>query len=279
MGLAFRTPSATSPTLPAPAAPPRAHTIAHGRRQLPLARVAQAADPFAWTGSDEFTALGDRVDAPPLPLPRIARRRRVVLVRHGQSTWNAEGRIQGSSDFSELTPKGVGQAQITRDMVRPRAPSRRGVRVCACVRATAHIRVLRAWGRRMRVDAACGPRRHACGRAPYSSGAPHRGRPPPHTTHSAHLVRTRIRIQTLQLKDEKFDALFVSPLKRARQTAEIVTEGLGLKPRVLPSLREIDLYSFQVRAYNLMCMYVCVRMCAHVYMHPYVKVHAHQRVF
>ncbi|KIY92826.1 hypothetical protein MNEG_15137 [Monoraphidium neglectum] len=118
---------------------------------LPIARVAQAADPFAWTGSDAFTPLGDRVDAPPLPLPRITRRRRVVLVRHGQSTWNAEGRIQGSSDFSELTPKGVKQAETTRDM----------------------------------------------------------------------------------LEGESFDCLFVSPLKRARQTADIVAGSRGLRTRGL----------------------------------------------
>jgi hypothetical protein len=60
-------------------------------------------------------------DAPPLPLPSIACRRRVVLVRHGQSTWNAEGRIQGSSNHSELTPKGRAQAETTRDMVSRRA--------------------------------------------------------------------------------------------------------------------------------------------------------------
>jgi len=47
--------------------------------------------------------------------------------------------------------------------------------------------------------------------------------------------------------DESFDALFVSPLTRARQTAEIVAGGKSLTARVLPQLREIDLYSFQVR--------------------------------
>lgn len=57
-------------------------------------------------------------DEAPLRLPSITTRKRVVLVRHGQSTWNAEGRIQGSSDFSELTPKGMAQAETTRDMVR-----------------------------------------------------------------------------------------------------------------------------------------------------------------
>lgn len=73
---------------------------------------------WTWSGSDEFTPLGDRVDAPPLPLPAISQRRRVVLVRHGQSTWNAEGRIQGSSNFSRLTPKGIKQAETTQEMVR-----------------------------------------------------------------------------------------------------------------------------------------------------------------
>lgn len=70
-----------------------------------------------WSGSDAFSPLGDRCDAPPLPLPNLARPVRVVIVRHGQSTWNAEGRIQGSTDLSVLTDKGVKQAQRTRDMV------------------------------------------------------------------------------------------------------------------------------------------------------------------
>ncbi|KAF8641842.1 hypothetical protein HU200_067542 [Digitaria exilis] len=43
--------------------------------------------------------------------------KRVVLVRHGQSTWNAEGRIQGSSDISVLTPKGESQAETSRQML------------------------------------------------------------------------------------------------------------------------------------------------------------------
>ena len=41
----------------------------------------------------------------------------VTLVRHGQSTWNKEGRIQGSSDLSVLTQKGESQAEITREML------------------------------------------------------------------------------------------------------------------------------------------------------------------
>ncbi|KAK6936161.1 Histidine phosphatase superfamily, clade-1 [Dillenia turbinata] len=42
--------------------------------------------------------------------------KRVVLVRHGQSTWNAQGRIQGISNHSVtvLTPKAESQAETAR---------------------------------------------------------------------------------------------------------------------------------------------------------------------
>lgn len=50
-------------------------------------------------------------------LPEIREAKRVVLVRHGQSTWNEEGRIQGSSDLSVLTPKGESQAETSRQML------------------------------------------------------------------------------------------------------------------------------------------------------------------
>lgn len=36
---------------------------------------------------------------------------RVVIVRHGESTFNLEGRVQGRSDLSRLTPTGESQAQ------------------------------------------------------------------------------------------------------------------------------------------------------------------------
>lgn len=51
------------------------------------------------------------------PFPSIRAAKRVVLVRHGQSTWNEEGRIQGSSDFSVLTAKGESQAETSRLML------------------------------------------------------------------------------------------------------------------------------------------------------------------
>jgi len=50
-------------------------------------------------------------------LPPIGQRKRVVLVRHGESTWNAIGRIQGSSDFAVLTTKGETQAETSRQML------------------------------------------------------------------------------------------------------------------------------------------------------------------
>ncbi|XP_051134661.1 probable 2-carboxy-D-arabinitol-1-phosphatase isoform X2 [Andrographis paniculata] len=52
-----------------------------------------------------------------IPLPPLQAAKRVVLVRHGQSTWNAEGRIQGSSDISVLTSKGESQAETSRQML------------------------------------------------------------------------------------------------------------------------------------------------------------------
>ncbi|KAF9684590.1 hypothetical protein SADUNF_Sadunf04G0133900 [Salix dunnii] len=51
------------------------------------------------------------------PFPSIKEAKRVILVRHGQSTWNEEGRIQGSSDFSVLTKKGEAQAETSRQML------------------------------------------------------------------------------------------------------------------------------------------------------------------
>ncbi|KAK1299799.1 hypothetical protein QJS10_CPB13g01679 [Acorus calamus] len=62
--------------------------------------------------SDEVGVDGER-----LAFPEIGAAKRVVLVRHGQSTWNEEGRIQGSSDHSVLTTKGEAQAETSRQML------------------------------------------------------------------------------------------------------------------------------------------------------------------
>lgn len=86
-------------------------------RAAPAVSTETEEDTYTWTGEDEFDKLKDRVDAPPLPLPVIREAKRVALVRHGQSTWNAQGRVQGSSDISYLTKKGESQAETTRQMV------------------------------------------------------------------------------------------------------------------------------------------------------------------
>jgi 2-carboxy-D-arabinitol-1-phosphatase len=49
----------------------------------------------------------------------------------------------------------------------------------------------------------------------------------------------------MQLEEEMFDKLFHSPLKRAAETASIVWGNNDGPTAILPSLREIDLYSFQ----------------------------------
>lgn len=51
----------------------------------------------------------------------------VVLVRHGESRWNAEGRLQGQGGTS-LSALGEGQAKITADYLCRRFPSATGIR-------------------------------------------------------------------------------------------------------------------------------------------------------
>lgn len=77
----------------------------------------QTLDEYTWTGSDEFDQLEDRKDLPPIALPPISNAQEVVLVRHGQSTWNKAKRIQGSSNVSVLSDKGVRQAEVARNKV------------------------------------------------------------------------------------------------------------------------------------------------------------------
>ena len=49
------------------------------------------------------------------------------------------------------------------------------------------------------------------------------------------------------LAGERYDSLYVSPLRRARLTAEPIAEVLGLEPRVLSWLRELELPSLEGR--------------------------------
>ncbi|KAJ9558873.1 hypothetical protein OSB04_013487 [Centaurea solstitialis] len=67
--------------------------------------------------NDDDRKLSSTLSGSSVTFPPVKVAKRVVLVRHGQSTWNAEGRIQGSSDFSILTQKGEAQAETNRQML------------------------------------------------------------------------------------------------------------------------------------------------------------------
>lgn len=71
---------------------------------------------------------------------------------------------------------------------------------------------------------------------------------PPHrcSQNSAILTPLHPISPPVQLAGWDFTSMFVSPLKRAVQTSEIVWGGRKAPVVQLPSLREIDLYSFQV---------------------------------
>lgn len=152
-------------------------------RQAEDAATDAAADAYTWRSDDAFVGEDDRKDLPPVPMPALETTRDLVLVRHGQSTWNQAARIQGSSNVSRLTLKGATQAEAARD----------------------------------------------------------------------------------RLAGDHFDVLYSSPLQRSAQTAEIIWTGRQGEPIFLPSLREVDLYSFQ----GIPCCYStfdgdirCIRGCS-----------------
>ncbi|KMT11255.1 hypothetical protein BVRB_5g110230 [Beta vulgaris subsp. vulgaris] len=75
------------------------------------------AQSFVPSDSDASRQRRDNPLVSLVDFPAIKSAKRVVLVRHGQSTWNAEGRIQGSSNFLVLTTKGESQAETSRQML------------------------------------------------------------------------------------------------------------------------------------------------------------------
>ncbi|MCD7464195.1 2-carboxy-D-arabinitol-1-phosphatase [Datura stramonium] len=82
-----------------------------------VSSVTQEINKSAGKSSEEKEGRKEFLGLKGLEFPHIKEAKRVVLVRHGQSTWNAEGRIQGSSDFSVLTSKGESQAETSRQML------------------------------------------------------------------------------------------------------------------------------------------------------------------
>ncbi|XP_071724121.1 probable 2-carboxy-D-arabinitol-1-phosphatase [Rutidosis leptorrhynchoides] len=87
---------------------------------LPL-RIRSSLSPSSSSVQQQPTIIGSGELSSELygstPFTPIPTAKRVVLVRHGQSTWNAEGRIQGSSNFSVLTQKGEAQADTSKQML------------------------------------------------------------------------------------------------------------------------------------------------------------------
>ncbi|XP_021740594.1 probable 2-carboxy-D-arabinitol-1-phosphatase [Chenopodium quinoa] len=60
-------------------------------------------------GALEFQKATTSLSSEQLPSPK-----KITLVRHGLSSWNAESRVQGSSDLSVLTDEGAKQAERCR---------------------------------------------------------------------------------------------------------------------------------------------------------------------
>ena len=90
----------------------------------------------------------------------------------------------------------------------------------------------------------------------------------------------------MQLKDDRFDMLFHSPLKRADQTAQIIWGSRQGEVSVLPSLREVDLYSFQVRpsyrelaSFSLHSLYEAEKMTGMNEVQRPIRSHASRRDF
>ena len=65
---------------------------------------------------------------------------RLILVRHGRSTWNAEGRLQGVAD-PPLSPTGVEQARRLRGLIQALAPQEAVSSDLARARETAAVLV------------------------------------------------------------------------------------------------------------------------------------------
>ena len=109
---------------PPPSLPPRHHhnrSLIHHRNHRLLFTIRSSSSSSIQEDVEEKTSNEKNLLSSELysttPFPSIKAAKRVVLVRHGQSTWNEEGRIQGSSDFSVLTKKGEAQAETSRQML------------------------------------------------------------------------------------------------------------------------------------------------------------------
>ena len=80
----------------------------------------------AWRGSAhvEPTLTGERHPKLAVGTDKLVRKdqtkgtKRVVLLRHGQSTWNQASRVQGDTDASVLTAEGIAQARRCKEALK-----------------------------------------------------------------------------------------------------------------------------------------------------------------
>ncbi|CAA7397096.1 unnamed protein product [Spirodela intermedia] len=194
--------------------------------------------------------------------PPIPRAKRVVLVRHGQSTWNEEGRIQGSSDHSVLTPKGESQAETSRQMLLSDAfdvcftrligspPSSSSsfptvtnggfqlypLRVESCVEKIVFSGIIGIKGPSLSPSISSGwlPISSGCGRRRCNFAAV-----------DDFVPLCPVNRFMLSMTGTQHSCAFCSPLARSKRTAEIIWGSRGAEMIPDSDLREIDLYSFQ----------------------------------
>ncbi|KAK9818803.1 hypothetical protein WJX74_001996 [Apatococcus lobatus] len=104
---------ATCKAAPAPQRVSEADLLGNGDSQQhhPDALHHAPRSPFYTGGMDVMTAGA----AQALTDKPITTEKTIVIVRHGLATWSAEGRIQGSSNESELTPFGREQAERVKE--------------------------------------------------------------------------------------------------------------------------------------------------------------------
>ncbi|KAI4296741.1 hypothetical protein L6164_036670 [Bauhinia variegata] len=97
---------------------PELHPHSYAALRIRCSSSRFEAIPEKLTTSSGFSVTGGAYDfmkaTTSLTGELISSSKKVTLIRHGLSTWNAESRIQGSSDLSTLTDAGVNQAERIR---------------------------------------------------------------------------------------------------------------------------------------------------------------------
>jgi broad specificity phosphatase PhoE len=88
------------------------HNTPHSRRHVLATLMTARATSSSTSQSDPITTTANSCETGDAQRPR-----RFLLLRHGQTDFNADGRIQGSSDFSRLSELGKTQARQVGDFL------------------------------------------------------------------------------------------------------------------------------------------------------------------